>query len=452
MLGWVPLQTEVRPGFAVGRTRAQGIRWQLVEERHSRGFIVLLQHADDSGWSEEVRLVLEKAGERKSGLPEFNLDAVVLESAIDVPRRLAGLALREPAVTSEELALLAPAIGDLRTRRPLADLDSALFIADLALCLSETDAPEVCDLEGLAQAIITGGVRSPRLSVQQMRALNPWIESGEIAGFLEALGIPQGGGGPTPRAELPDQPFRLVGRPGLEKLFQEEVVDYWRSRERYVGMGVSPPGGLLLHGPPGSGKTYAIRQLAAFLGWPLLEVESSNVGSSYAHGTSRAIASAFADAASKAPAMVLLEELDALGLDRGASTSDFRREEVATLLQQVERAPGCGVLVMATTNDISSVDAAFLRPGRFEHVIEVGYPNTEEAQAVLEGLLQNRPAVAGIDVGAIANRLSRRSLAEARWLVDRAARIAVAEGKDAIDELCLQRALKMLQARFSLSA
>src|SRR5206468_2596234 len=139
-------------------------------------------------------------------------------------------------------------------------------------------------------------------------------------------------------------PFALPGRPELERFFREYILEPSLDRKRYEALGVKMPNGILLYGPPGSGKSHAIGKLRLALGWPTLEINLGAMGSPFIHQTSVALRRAFDDAKSKAPSLVLLEEIDALASVRRPVTHDYKVEEVTELLGLLERASANNIL------------------------------------------------------------------------------------------------------------
>jgi cell division protease FtsH len=199
------------------------------------------------------------------------------------------------------------------------------------------------------------------------------------------------------------------------------------------------------YGPPGSGKSHAVGKLTSALGWPVFEINLGELGSPYVHQTSVALRRTFEEAKSKAPAIVLLEEIDALASVRGPMTHDHKVEEVTELLRLVERASANNVLVIATTNRREALDAAILRKGRFDHSIEVGYPTDEEVCAALEAMLDDRPHRDIPNLRQLGVKLAGRPMSDIAWTINEAARLAARGKKDAIDEIDLFSALKRLR-------
>ncbi len=410
--------------------------WQICESATSQ-LILLLQPGNEPVWWAAERQALQAAGcDLKSfdGMPWLLLDAG------DRPHTLGALALRSSALGGAQAEVLARALAALHRRCPEAGWSTALFLPTHGVALASELAPDD-DRRGALVAALSGGVHDATLTPLQIAALNPRLSTAAIAHLLKAAGDPT----PVrPSAPAPEG-FILPGQPALEALLREQVIDVLHRPAAYARLGVPAPGGVLLAGPPGCGKSFAAGQLARFLGWPLHEISLATVGSMWLHETSRKMADAFASAAAEAPAVILLEELDALGKSR-ASGFGPTADEVATLLRLIETAPSRGLLVIGTTNRPEAIDPALRRRGRFDIVHILDHADAVAMQAVLENLLGDRPHAAGLDLTAAARRLARRPTSDAVWVVNEAARQAVRGGYDAIDDLLLARALASLGA------
>lgn len=267
-----------------------------------------------------------------------------------------------------------------------------------------------------------------------------------------AHSAPQVSRAPTPAPRAPAPPrrpavverFQLPGRSALSAFFEEKVVDYIRNEPRYREIGVSFPGGVLLHGPPGTGKTYAVHRLAEHLEWEVVEIDAQSVGSKYIHETSKRIGRRFREAARMAPAIVLIDEIDAFVSDRDESYWPARSEEVAEFLRRIPEARENRVLVVATTNRLHGLDKAVTRRGRFDYVLEVGMPTAEEAAAALADALGAEPVEASLWVDDIGPLLAGRPLSDVGFVAEEAKRIAVRAGKDEVDAEDLEQAAKAL--------
>ncbi len=236
--------------------------------------------------------------------------------------------------------------------------------------------------------------------------------------------------------------FRLPGRFELEKFFKDHVIDIVESPERYGEMGIDFPYPIALHGPPGCGKTHAANVLLNYLGWPSFTINSGSVGNMYIHETPRLIAATFEEAKAKAPAVVVIDEMDAFMCNRDYERRAFRNEEVAEYLRNLQDASENRILIIGMTNQIDMIDPALLRRGRFDHVIKVDFPSREELKECLSALLSGYPCVRGLNVNYVADALRSRPLSDAGYIVREAARLACKSKKKKIDDLCLVSALQ----------
>jgi hypothetical protein len=222
----------------------------------------------------------------------------------------------------------------------------------------------------------------------------------------------------------PRSEFTLPGRPDLERFFNEHIVDIVRHRERYKALGIGFPAAVVLHGPPGCGKTFAVERLVDFLGWPCFHVEASTVASPYIHETSRKVADVFETAAKNAPSVLVIDEMDAFLSDRQMGTGHHRVEEVAEFLRRIPEATKNEVLVIAMTNRIELIDPAILRRGRFDHVVKVDPATFEEILALLRKLLGDLPTEGDVELGQFAAALTGRPLSDVAFIVREASRLA----------------------------
>lgn len=323
---------------------------------------------------------------------------------------------------------------------------------------------------------ITGGVSISTNSFRRLTNLTGWMPSGDLSEIVEAAGfsIPADAGlltkrKPTYQPKLDEkstladatiepenrrleqettQPktFSLSGRPQLEEFFNEHVIDIIFNTEKYQAMGIEFPSAIILHGPPGCGKTFAVERLIEFIDWPSYSVDSSSVGSPYIHETSKKISEVFDKAIESAPSIIIIDEMESFLSDRrsGGSSGLHHVEEVAEFLRRIPEAISSKVLIIAMTNMIDTIDPAILRRGRFDHVIEVGMPSRVEVQSLIDSLLIKLPKADGLNVDKILGTLTGKALSDSAFVIREAARLAAKDGKLQIDQESIDRALNSL--------
>lgn len=277
-------------------------------------------------------------------------------------------------------------------------------------------------------------------SLGELSKFTSWLPVQDIRAIVREAGLISDS--ETQPAEH-QQIFRLPGRPSLEAFFNEYVVDIIRNEQKYSRVGISFPSAIVLYGPPGCGKTFAVERLAEFLEWPCFKIDSGTIGSPYIHATSRKIGEIFDEATRNSLSIIVIDEMDAFLSDRSAETSGTHHaEEVAEFLQRIPEASRKRVLVIAMTNRLDVVDPALLRRGRFDHIIEVGMPSAEEVRELLSSLLSGLPLSNNVDLSVLAKRLAGHPLSDVAFVVKEAGRLSVREGKDSIDTGIIESAFR----------
>ena len=427
---WLPIGTALPGNATSGRLLASGPGWQLCTA--GSGSALLLRRSEGPAWWEAELAALTEV----AALSEVDGMACLVSPHGKRPYTLAGRALDTPAVDHDEAQQLVRALAALATRQGSAAWGTAVVLPGPGFALGISEAPGE-DRKAALVAALSGGIGNPALTPAAIVRMNPRLDAATVQHALDSVG--------TRPAASPGH-FTLPGQPALEAILRDQVLDVLHRPAQYARLGVPRPGGVLLAGPPGCGKSHAASRLAAFLGWTLHDISVSSVGSMWLHETPRLLAKAFATAAASAPAVVLLEELDALGKTRAGGSAPAA-EEVNTLLREVENAPERGLLVIATTNRLDAIDPALRRRGRFDIVFTLDYPDAAATEAILAGLLQDRPHAPGLDLAGLGRRLARRPVSDLLWVVNEAARGAVRAGRDVIDDLLLARAASQVPAR-----
>ncbi|KAA2235901.1 ATP-binding protein [Salinarimonas soli] len=308
---------------------------------------------------------------------------------------------------------------------------------------------------------LTGGLRVPVSPLDRIQSLLTWLPPEALVRIVKTAGLSPEGivpvqagrtgaefAGTPPRQGMAEGRFKLPGRAGLENFFNDHVVDVVQNPEHYRALGIGNPPAIILEGPPGCGKTFAVEKLVEFLGWPQFTIEASSIASPYIHETSRKVSQLFRDAIGAAPAVVVIDEVDAFLSERDAGpTSQHRVEEIAEFLRLIPEAIKAGVLIIGMTNRIDVIDPAILRRGRFDHVVKVDFASREEMLDLLLTLLQGVPVSEDIDLQAYATRLVGRPLSDASFIVREGARLAAKARKTQIDAGCVEEALSAMLAR-----
>ena len=173
------------------------------------------------------------------------------------------------------------------------------------------------------------------------------------------------------------------------------------------------------------------------------------MGSPYIHETGRKVSQIFDSAMQKAPSVIVIDEMESYLADRERG-GGHRIEEVAEFLRRIPEASKNRVLVIGMTNRIDTIDAAILRRGRFDHVIEVSMPSAEEVKTLLKKLFSERPCE-DLSLDESILFLSGRPLSDVAFLVQESARIAAKSDKRKIDNMCLSKALQDMKNRLGTS-
>jgi cell division protease FtsH len=236
-------------------------------------------------------------------------------------------------------------------------------------------------------------------------------------------------------AEAPSTRFSDVA--GYEGAKQEisEVVDFLNSPQRYAKAGAMGPRGVLMVGPPGTGKTLLARAVAGEAGVPFLAITGSGFVELFVGVGASRVRDLFNDAKKRAPAIIFIDEVDAIGQRRGAgfSTNDEREQTLNQLLAEMDGFDrSTGVVVLAATNRPEVLDPALLRPGRFDRHVEIPLPNQKERAAILTVHAKGKSLAADVDFEVVARSTPGFSGADLANLVNEAAIFAVRAGRETI--------------------
>lgn len=240
---------------------------------------------------------------------------------------------------------------------------------------------------------------------------------------------------------------KVAGMRDLKELLEQEVIAPLRDPEPYKKYGLSIPNGVLMYGPPGCGKTYIARQLAEELGHYFVEVIPSEVAGIYVHQSVIKIRELFDAAAEQAPAVVFIDEFEALVPPREqlGGHQQYKSEEVNEFLAQLGTCAERNVFVIAATNRPEKIDPAVRRTGRLDKHVYVGPPDADARREMLGLHLEGRPVAPDLDLAALAEMLDGYSASDLRFLVDEAARDALRARTD-IGRACFVSAMGRVRA------
>jgi cell division protease FtsH len=239
---------------------------------------------------------------------------------------------------------------------------------------------------------------------------------------------------------------------GIDEIRDEvtEIADFLRDPERYERLGASLPRGILLHGPPGTGKTLLARAVAGEAGVPFFSASGSEFVEVYSGLGSRRVRALFAAARKAAPAVVYIDEIDAVGAARTGHASGGEREQTLDqLLAEMdgfETDPSRPVVVLASTNRLADLDPALVRSGRFDRKIAVGLPGRDARRAILDVHTRERPLAPGTPLSEVAAFTAGLAGADLAALCNEASFEAVRAGRDTIGLGDFRRALMRLAA------
>jgi len=235
---------------------------------------------------------------------------------------------------------------------------------------------------------------------------------------------------------------------GLVEPKQElyEVVDFLRQPAKFKKLGAEIPHGVLLVGPPGTGKTLLAKAVAGEASVPFFSISASEFVEMFVGVGASRVRDLFVKAKRNAPSIIFIDELDAIGRQRGAGMGGGHDEREQTLNQILVEMDGfdtdANVIVIAATNRPDILDAALLRPGRFDRQIAIDLPDKNERDEILKVHVKNKPLADEVDLGKIAISTAGFSGADLRNLMNEAAILAARENSKTVSQLNLDNAIE----------
>ena len=299
-----------------------------------------------------------------------------------------------------------------------------------------------------ASGVLTSYNYLPAPGTPWYRAALPYVVVGVVLLVVFFVLMGRANGGPSAMAQFTraNAHFGLSGKEKVtfadvagadeEKAELQQIVDFLRNPKRFYDMGAHVPKGVLLVGPPGTGKTLLARAVAGEAGVSFLSISGSDFVELYVGVGASRVRDLFEQAKRVSPSIVFIDEIDAVGRQRGAGLGGGHDEREQTLNQLLVEMDGFGknegVIVMAATNRKDILDPALLRPGRFDRQIYVGTPDWRGREDILKIHAKDKPLADNVDLSAIAKATAGFTGADLENLMNESALLATERNRRAI--------------------
>lgn len=459
---WLPIGFALPGGQRLKSVIDSGLDWQIVGT--DVGELALVTKAPLFDWWVDTKVLNNDCAQQFNfGAQRFA--AITSGSA----HELANLgSCRSPTAKAQATAF-ALAMRETRALDPNVSLHAGIYVEKLSRLLpthkGETKVPD----DIVLGTWLAGGLNISVFPLRRFQKVLSWLGPEDLKDVVQTAGFEVNefvsAGAPHVRPQRdrsqhstepskakrssPSKQFVLPGRKMLENFFNEHVIEIIQNRDHYKKLGIDFPPAIILEGPPGCGKTFAVEQLVEFLGWPLYAVDAASIASPYIHETSKKVAEVFEQAIVHAPSVVVIDEMEAFlaGRELGSSSSHHRVEEMAEFLRRIPEAVKKGVLIIGMTNRLDMIDQAILRRGRFDQIIKVDYAGEEEVATLLSSLLLDLPKHDDVDIPSLAQKLAGRPLSDVAFVIREGARLAGRARKSSIDNESLLTALASTPSR-----
>jgi len=287
-----------------------------------------------------------------------------------------------------------------------------------------------------------------------------WLIAGLLLLFGGLGGAGAGGGPGGNPFQMTKSPAKVIKEGDVKTKFADvagcdgakqelvEVVDFLKNSTRYTELGAKIPKGALLSGPPGTGKTLLAKAVAGEAAVPFFSVSASEFVEVFAGAGAGRVRDLFAEAKKAAPCIIFIDEIDAVGRQRSAGFGQGNDEREQTVNQLLTEMDGFdvnnGVVVIAATNRVDTLDRALIRPGRFDRQIQVDPPDVEGRTAILKVHARNKSLAPGVDLAAIARQTPGLAGADLANLLNEGAIVAARKNKTEVDQDDIADALERI--------
>lgn len=239
--------------------------------------------------------------------------------------------------------------------------------------------------------------------------------------------------------------FQDVAGADEEKEELGEIVEFLKSPRRFIELGARIPKGVLLVGPPGTGKTYLAKAVSGEAGVPFFSISGSDFVEMFVGVGASRVRDLFEQAKKSAPCIIFIDEIDAVGRQRGAGLGGGHDEREQTLNQLLVEMDGFsmneGVIIIAATNRPDILDPALLRPGRFDRQITVGIPDVKAREEIIKIHARNKPLAVDVDLNVLAKTTPGFTPADLENVMNEAALLAARKNKRKIELLDIEEAV-----------
>lgn len=461
---WLPIGFKLPDASKASVALFEGTDWQILETQDGGRALVVCESLAkrwlDAGLIDDETFSAFQFGDHR------------LQSIVCYPAQTL-CPVSQAKLPGNKVEALAFALALKATRDIDADsaLQDAIYVEKITRLLPTYSISSRTDDDVVLGYWLTGGASMPATSFRRLRQTMSWLGANHLKDVVEAAGFQvnevittdRTSSAPFENAKAvptdtkiekikQDDPmhsrvFELAGRPELADFFNDHIIDIVLNRDRYRALGIDFPSAVVLHGPPGTGKTFAVERLVDYLGWPSYQVDASSVASPYIHETSKKVAQVFERAMDNAPSVLIIDEMEAFLADRDMGSGHHRVEEVAEFLRRIPEAVNNEVLIIAMTNRIDMIDPAIQRRGRFDHVVKVDFASEFEVLSLLDKLLSSLPKESDVDPKPLAKELAGRPLSDVAFVVREGARLAARSGQDRLNQASLLAALRSTPSR-----